>query len=54
VKQGLKMLRNLDDMMLKAGVPRQDRRALWREVSHEGKARDQVIDKIAKKLGVEE
>ena len=39
VKQGLKLLRNFDEMMRRAGVSRQERRYLWREVSKDGDAR---------------
>ncbi len=51
IKEGMRMLGNFDSLMTKAGLSRQDRRAMWREVAKSSENRNKVIDRIVKETG---
>jgi len=52
LKKAVSILRNLDDMMRNAGIPRNQRRSVWRSIASSHEDRNKVIDKIASVAGV--
>ena len=44
-------LRGFDALMLKAGISRQERRALWRSMANSSDDREKVLTKLSTRLG---
>jgi len=54
MNDAVKFLRCSDVMMSKAGIQRQERRALWRGMANSAEERDKILTNLSNRLGLED
>ena len=52
LKRALIALRNVDFLMIKAGLPKSERKRFWREFVKDREIRDATIGRMEKELGI--